>query len=248
MTSTVKAALPCDVFSASGSWVCEDPVPNGKNGRSALVWKGSQKMERPKVQLCSPEETCYEVVEVVNGSNGGAYGYMEVRPSTQAQYALLAQLDQYALDQAGTKCQEWFGKVLSADTIRSMYRPLVSDGGCVRLRFSLGTCNVWCVQPGGREYTDSCFNDIAAGCRVLPCVTVNGIYFKTRVMGLSLTCSDVLLYPSKSWPFHVSRPMSRGECPTGLPEHEDASLEVQSALPTLAPSLPQVVGSEVSTR
>jgi len=248
MTSTAKATLPCDVLSASGSWVCENPVPNGKNGRSALVWKGPQKTERPKVQLCSPEETCYEVVEVASSANGGAYGYMEVRPSTQAQYSLLAQLDQYALDQASTKCQEWFGKVLPTETIRSMYRPLVGDGGCVRLRLSLGSCNVWCVQPGGREYTDSCFEDIAAGCRVLPCVTVNGIYFKAREMGLSLTCSDVLLYPSKSWPFHLSQPMSRGEWPAGLPEHEDVSTEPQSTFPTLAPSLPQVVGSEVSTR
>ena len=210
-----KALLPSDALGLLSSWVCTSPVLSNKNSRSAFIWADEQRSSPPKIQLCLPEDPCFAVVSV-ESTESLVYALAKLR--TDAQYLFLARLDEYALELAQRKCSEWFGKTLAPEHIKGMYRPLVHQG-CVRLRLP-DTCNVWKASRNGKSYTDGCPRDLCAGGLLLPCVTLNGIYFKAREMGLSLTCSDALFFePAVPLPFHL--PAAFHESADPLPEHAE---------------------------
>jgi hypothetical protein len=220
---SVKAILPSEAAAACASWVCDDPVPNGRYGRSALLWKSAERRQRPKVQLCSPDEAFCRVAGVTIPEDG-KWGYVDATPVTESQFALLRTLDQFATELAHEKCVPWFGKPLPLEVVASMYKPILAQDKVVaRFRFDPSSCNIWCVQPGGRSYSDGSPSDLVAGAAFLPCLTVNGIYFKAREMGLSLTCTDMLVYPEAGWPFQLASPLvpDVSAAPATLPEHEE---------------------------
>ena len=223
VTMSAKALLPTEAASACASWRCDDPIPNGKHGRSALLWTNGERRQRPKVQLCTPDEPCCRVSGVVVPGDG-KWGYVDVTPTTESQCDLLETLDQFAMELAHKKCVAWFGKPLTLEVISTMYKPIMaSESAAARFRFDPANCSIWCVQPGGRSYANGSVADLVSGAVFLPCFTVNGIYFKAREMGLSLTCTDMLVYPTQNWPFHLATPLipDVSGFPNTLPEHED---------------------------
>lgn len=220
---SAKAILPTEAAAACTSWSCDDPIPNGKQGRSALLWKSAERRQRPQIQLCSPDETYCRISGVMIPEHG-KWGYVDVTPTTESQCALLQTLDQFTMELAHKKCVAWFGKPLTLEVIASMYKPILAqERPAARFRFDSDNCNIWCVQPGGRSYVGGTPADLVAGAAFLPCFTVNGIYFKAREMGLSLTCTDMLVYLEESWPFHLASPLVPDvlAIPTTLPEHEE---------------------------
>ena len=215
---TSKALLPVEFFSgAHAAWLCDTPSTAGKHGRSALIWSSAERNASPKLQLASPDEPGYRIERGPSESSTN-YMHIDAQPGNDNQRQVLGALDRYAIQQAEHNCKQWFGKSLSVDQLQSMYRPLLEESGFVRLRFSRASCNVWCVQNGG--YVPGTPSDLECGGRIMPCVTLNGIYFKAREMGLSLTCSDMLVFPVACFPFHVPASLLR-PTPVCLPEHED---------------------------
>lgn len=212
-----------EALAAMPHWVCDNPVQNGSNARSALIWDSTARKERPRLQLVQPEEPCFRVCGTESPSPNARWLHFDAMPGCDAQHVYLAHLDRYAMDVAEKRCAEWFGKPLSMDSIGAMYRPIVHpDRRTVRLRMPVDTCRVWCVGPNN-TYQPGTMEDITEGLTVLPCVTVNGIYFKAREMGLSLTCTDILVYSApEALPFHLLEPLQRAEPPDShLPEHEE---------------------------
>lgn len=218
-----KALLPSAVTSSLASWRCDDPVSNGKHGRSALLWSGAERRQRPKLQLCAPDDT-YCRLRKVHRPEAGRWAYLEISLTSDAQRDLLALLDHYAMGVAHKKCLPWFEKPLSLDAIGSMYKPICApESETLHIRFEPANCNIWRVLSDGVSYGGGADGDLAEGVSFLPCFTVNGIYFKSREMGLSLTCTDVLVYPAQEWPFHLNATLlpASASCGASLPEHEE---------------------------
>jgi hypothetical protein len=210
---TEKALLAAEALAQLDTWYCGGPVLNDKHSRSAFIWTDETRRKRPKIQLCSPEEPCCAVVSV---DVQDSVVYALVRPRTDAQHALLTRLDEFAIELVQRKCGEWFGKALTPEHIKGMYRPLIHRE-CLCLRMPVDACNVWKTSRNGKQYVEGCPRDLRAAGRILPCVTVNGIYFKAREMGLSLTCSDALFFaPAAPLPFHLPAAF---ETDDSLPEH-----------------------------
>ena len=224
-SSNKQMLLPHEVQKAACSWHCSDPCPNGKNGRSALIWSGVERTQRPLIQLCMPNEAC--TVENVDATANSRYMYIEIKPTTERQTALLHYLDRYACDLAENKCIEWFGKAFTAEQLQSMYRPLANnETNTYTLQVPLKDSSVWRVSEARCRYSVATLNDIQAGRRILPCISVNGIYFKTREMGLSVTCTALVVFDAtEPMPFHLGEGYEleddtfREET---LPEHEDS--------------------------
>lgn len=221
-----RTLLPHEVQSASAEWHCSDPRANTKNGRSALIWSDANRKFRPSIQLCMADDPAH-IVEGVEASTGSPYMFIQNKPGTNDQIALLHYLDQYACNLAEYNCNAWFDKNLTKEQIRSMYRPLVnSETNTVSLRLSLQSCSVWHVSEERCRYSAGSLDDIAVGCRVLPCISVNGIYFKAREMGLSVTCTALVVFEAKqAMPFHLGDSYTCEEeshdAGGSLPEHED---------------------------
>ncbi len=218
-----KAMLRTEVLAALPNWVCDNPIQNGANARSALIWDSRARKDRPRLQLVQPDEPCFRVCRTETPVPDARWRQFDAVPGCDAQQMYLARLDRYATDVAQRRCAEWFGKPLSEDSIGAMYRPIMHpDRRTLRLRLPVDSCRIWCVGPNN-TYQPGSLEDIAEGLTVLPCVTVNGIYFKAREMGLSLTCTDILVYSAPDvLPFHLLEPLQRAEPPDAhLPEHEE---------------------------
>lgn len=250
MEHSNKALLAHEFHEAS--WICDNPVPSGPGGRSAFLWSDAERSEKPKVQLCHPEnKPFYHVHSVSQSQSGKGYAYLHVAPGTAEQAQLLQQLDEYAIRQAEQNCLQWFGKALSLEHIQSMYSVILSPntGGC-KLRVDTSACNIWCVQPDGKNFTVGNHTHLRADARILPCITVNGIYFKAREMGLSLTCTEMLIYPETACSMRL--PAQLNLKPTclqvlDLPEHEEGGAEIASVISTATTASHKIIAnSQVS--
>ena len=89
----------------------------------------------------------------------------------------------------------------------------------VLLRFSPTTCNCWHSHSHSFTLTPLLRSTLESGARVSLCFSINGIYFKSRQMGLSITCTDMLIQPAVVCPFHYHAAL---DAEHALPEHEDA--------------------------
>lgn len=225
-----RTLLPQEVHEASKSWYCSEPYTNKKNGRSALIWSDAKRNYRPSIQLCMADEPSH-IVNGVEVSTSSSYMFLEVKPGTDEQFDLLNYLDRYAFDLAECNCNLWFGKNLTKEQIRSMYCPLInSETNTLTLRLPLRSCSVWKVSEARCRYSTGSLEDISIGCRVLPCISVNGIYFKAREMGLSVTCTALIVFESKKvMPFHLSEDYACEESDDTedcLPEHDDCDATI----------------------
>jgi hypothetical protein len=215
-----KASLLTNLAVDCAAWTCQDPVAHGK-GRSAFL-RGAQANAPPKVQLCSPGETPFVVERTAEA--GEEYMHVVVTPNENQAHSIAA-LDEYILSIAVQNCAKWFGKSLTAEQIRSMYTSTINpETQNLRLRVPCNCRNVWCISSDGTNYSRGTLDDLVPGCVITPCVSLNGIYFKTRAMGLSMTVTDLLVYPNcePAFTFHVAEPLARRAVKFELPEHEEA--------------------------
>lgn len=220
---SAQTLLPSEIKDQTSKWYCSDPTPNGKNGRSVHIWSTAQRNSRPQIQLCSADEAWF-TVEHMRPSTSGEYLFLDCVPGCPSQAASIDSLDEFALALVESKCSAWFGKSLTTEQIKSMYRPLLHNRK-VSLRVPIANCNVWKVSEARMSYSVDTLSGISPGCVVLPCITVNGIYFKTREMGLSITCTALLVYFQETrMPFHIDSRYSLDETPMrdALPEDDEA--------------------------
>jgi hypothetical protein len=217
-----KAQLYTAAAEAFSDWHLDDPISNVKQGRSVLLWSSAKREARPKIQVVLPSEAPLKVLSVEMPGPAGKWGSVEVLVESKELLGFLQQLDAYTIATASSKCHGWFGKALACEHLQTMHRPLVCDGR-LRLRIDAQTCRFWAARGREKKYVESCMADLQKGHLLLPCVSVNGLYFKAREFGLSVSCSDALIYPCEPMPFHL------GEGPEedGLPEHEDEERSVE---------------------
>ena len=188
-------------------WTISRPIADGRHGRSVLI-NGTDGYA-PKLQLADPTDDFFTIKEVQEQ-------HVLLEPGSSEQVELLEKLDAFAIEQALTHCADWFGKQLTADTIQSLYRPLTAEA--LRLRISR-SCNFYVLERD--RYRTVTITQLQEGQRVLPCVQINGMYFKTREMGLSLGCSDLLVrLPPQPWPFRLAATVQPASGCL-LPEHDE---------------------------
>uniref|UniRef100_A0A6C0C0D8 Uncharacterized protein n=1 Tax=viral metagenome TaxID=1070528 RepID=A0A6C0C0D8_9ZZZZ len=219
-----NALLPQQVSEATELWHCTDPHQNKKNGRSALIRSSAKGGHRPQLQLCTVDDPS-PIVKAVEVSTSTSHMFVELAPGTKEQFDVLYTLDSYALNLAESNCNAWFGKTLTKDQISSMYKPLInSQTNTLLLRVPMD-CSVWRVAKARQRYSTGSITDLCLGCHVLPCISINGIFFKTREMGLSVTCSALIMFQSTtSIPFHLDDGYAleeRDDNDNCLPEHYD---------------------------
>ena len=223
MTASNKAEVYTDVLFSNLTWTCDNPQQNSRRGLSVLLWKDEKRLEKPKIQLARPDEPFPTVKGLTAPSSQESPWFrLLLTLPTEEQKRFMQQLDAFAVDLASRKCREWFGKTLSTGEIQAMYRPLLqTEDSPLKLHVNRDQCNVWALHAKNL-YTASTFSSLSAGSNLLPCVTVNGMYFKAREMGLSLSCTDILVCPSETFPFTLNKHLSRAdknEAMDELPEH-----------------------------
>ena len=249
------ALLPNEVCFTD--WVISDPRIDVRGGRSAFFSLARGGGGAPKFQIGSDEDRqCVLVQEEPSPARVSSSPCWSVQSRTGEDQSLLAtmlaSLDDFAIHLAQSHSMKWFGKEISLESIASRYVPAGGHGGGVRVSPS---CNVYTmerdettfreaasIQDGIKHLLgcDASNCSTRVQCDVVPCFEVRGIYFKTREMGVSVTCSDLLILPPrKVWPFRLSRALTLSTAPllwehtaeeTHTQQHEDEETKIKNEL------------------
>lgn len=121
----------------------------------------------------------------------------------------LNKLDEQNVQTALKNSQDWFKKSLDVEAIKNMYvylvKPPSKDGlkSTVRVKVKTGDSyptNIFIVQSaegGSLSYTRGSADDLTKNCKCMVMCESVGLWFMSRQFGMSLTATDILVWPTK---------------------------------------------------
>jgi len=135
---------------------------------------------------------------------------LDVTINSDKVVAMLRELDVRNVDEAVKHSKEWFNKECSRSSIENMYYPLLRDSNNdgppqTRTKVNVGeTRPVWVLVANGSiqsdelDCTDGGQQDLTRNSRALVIIETNGLWFSNSGFGMSLTATDVVVWPSSS--------------------------------------------------
>lgn len=122
----------------------------------------------------------------------------------------LSDLDNKNLEMAIKQSPEWFRKQVDADAIKMMYVPLQKQPSkpdmkpTVRVKVKCGDypTNIYLVQNSDSEsgnitYTKGTPEDLTRNVKCLVIAETVGLWFMSRQFGMSLTATEILVWPNR---------------------------------------------------
>lgn len=206
----MKASLYTDV--SFQQWTIGVLQNSSQSGRSVHFWSDTSLATKDKIQLAAHGENLPTLKLLEKDT-------VEFTPGTEQQLSYLQSLDTFALELLTANSSSWFGKSFSSENLASMQTSIMSSTGKWRCRLP-STCNIW-YSLNGNTCTHTSSKSLESGMKCIPCFTVNGLYFKSHTMGLSLSITDMLVYPvQEKLPFNLQQALTVANYPD-LPEHEE---------------------------
>ena len=121
----------------------------------------------------------------------------------------LERLDDKNVQTAIKQSPEWFRKQVDADAVKQMYVPLAKSPAkpdlkpTVRVKVKCGDypTNIYVVQDtdsdGNLHYAKGTPDDLARNVKCLVMVETVGLWFMSRQFGMSLTATEILVWPNR---------------------------------------------------
>lgn len=200
MTSGPKdesTMLYSKVHSSVNEWALSIPRTNSRaTGRSVTICASATSTAPPCVQLVGDADPPLYLARSVPRSGG----YLHFQVECAELLDFFGMLDEYARHVAVEKCEEWFGKKMSAESIATMHKPLVThDNGVaiVSVRLSGTRTQTWKCRVEGEQMKCARgeLEDVTHNACYWPTVYIGGLYFMHRNFGITLLCKDILMFP-----------------------------------------------------
>lgn len=134
---------------------------------------------------------------------------LELTIESSALLKFLEDIDAKNIDTAITSTQDWFKKSLDPHQINNMYVKLVKEPAkvgakpTVRVKVKCGDypTNIFVVEGEGKDdnlnYRKGSPEDLTRDVRCLVRVETVGLWFMSRQFGMSLTATDILVWPTR---------------------------------------------------
>ena len=134
---------------------------------------------------------------------------LELTIESPALLGFLEGLDTKNVDTAINSTQDWFRKTVDPDQIRNMYVKLVKEPQkvdnkpTVRVKVKCGEypTNIYLVQDsdadGNLTYSKGTPDDLSRNVKCLVMVETVGLWFMSRQFGMSLTATEILVWPNR---------------------------------------------------
>lgn len=168
-----------------------------------------------------PEElmrAVYGVSDPLAGQDGSKKRTLDLSIDSDELLSFLTRLDENNLTAAQHYTSEWFKRSLDQQSIRSFYNPIVKPGRegfrpTARTKIvidqeSPNKTQFFVVRKEAQqtdlqnasieEYEPGTMHDIEKGCRVLPIVETPGLWFAQNSFGMTLNCTHILIFPSRT--------------------------------------------------
>lgn len=215
-------------------FVFTEPLVNKRGGRAVYVYRSETQRHPPKVQLCLDGETQLRAPFGANsyednaGGGGSASGRMNLAFAVESPglQQFFEDLDVFVQKVAFQNCQSWFKKFLTETEVASMYRPCLSPNEknyapLVRTKINMSPPNqvrVW--RARGNRVEEGSPDDVQRTARFMPVVSLSGLWYLSRLFGVTLTCTDLVVFPdtSKIFPFRTALQITGDSLPEGPAE------------------------------
>lgn len=190
-------------------WVYQEPRKNPKNGMNVYIKDGVHAgATNPRMQM--DRSSCPFGVQ--DGMEEGARKNLELSVSSESMREWATALDNYNTDWITANCPALFKKEMSRATVETLYRPVLTPASnpsycpLIRLKINSGgraATNVMIVVDEGDatrplRWKTGSLDDLTQHCRVLPIVEVVGLWFVSKMCGMTIVATDLLVYPQKT--------------------------------------------------
>lgn len=121
----------------------------------------------------------------------------------------LQNLDEQNIKTAVNSSQEWFRKEMDFNSIKPMYVPLAKEAqkkdqkATVRVKVKCGDypTNIYVVEDvddnGNITYSKGSVDDLTKNVKCLVMAETVGLWFMSRQFGMSLTATDIMVWPNR---------------------------------------------------
>lgn len=193
----------------------KDPVVNKYKSVTVYVQESATSTRRPRYQLTSHEETrlkCpYGISEPFEDSKkNDSRKSLDISIDNPDLKAALLALDEHNKQVAFENCERWFKRPMPKEQIAFMYQSLVrpdrSGKGyteTVRTKVTLDNSEratrffTLIENPDGSvSYRQEKSSIIKNGSRIIPIIEVGSLWFTSKQFGMTLECTDVIVFPS----------------------------------------------------
>lgn len=132
---------------------------------------------------------------------------LEVTIESEDLLKFLQKLDEHNKTIAHKMSESWFKKQLDMDQIKNMYVPLVKEPTKegekhtvrVKVKCAEYPTNIFAVRSDKEvfEYEKSTHNDLTKNVKCMVMAETVGLWFMSRQFGMSLTATDIVVWPNK---------------------------------------------------
>jgi hypothetical protein len=189
-------------------WDISSLEVNKNGGKSCFIYTSSDDKTSPRIQLCRDDEVQLKSPFGLNSYNDSPSDRknLEFSVTTPELEAFFRKVDEFALQTAKENSERWFKKSLSEEEIKSMYKPCLTENNSgypptVRSKVAINNASqktrIWKVKElpdGTREYEEGVPEDLSRNNRYIPIIAVGGVFFMQRIFGVSLTCTDIMVF------------------------------------------------------
>jgi len=179
---------------------------SGKQGGQVFVNVNESTRDSPRFQLPQGRVPFGARVPQQDGGSTNAYPshnmeFSVVRTGALAEWCKAVDESnlKFVVDQQRTLFPK--AKNLTEDAIKAFYRTMLQQSSneeydpLMRIKIK-GETNVYIAR--GDDMVEGTVDDIKPGCEVVPIVRVSGLWFVSKNFGMTLSATDVLVYPKRA--------------------------------------------------
>jgi hypothetical protein len=219
-----RTPLASELIAEMPTWHYKKPERNKSGGFASYITRNAGSVDRIFFQAtahegelrCAAPFGISELFDKTKEPNNKRNLELSVRSPKLREF--LSALDENTIDQAVRNYEEWFNsdkkrKPLTPEDIRGYYRPLLQEGPNDKEYDPLFRTKVNIADPkvlrvfvfdGMKDGCMMCrvgrLSDVSKFVEVVPIIEVVGLWFMTKQFGVSLQCSDVVVFPKASRP------------------------------------------------
>ena len=204
----------------------QPPQKNAKGGMNAFLDLSPTDRKCPHFQLAEKMRVPFGIRRKdYNDDESNPRKNMEISMDEEDIVAFFNKVDQHVLTQASENSIEWFKskEKIDVETLRErVYKETCkpsSEGFAPLLRVkvtdTMGHTPTRIIiatkkdTEGIYRYSPGTIDDVTPNSHVTPIIKLAGIWFVSKSFGISLNCTDLLVYPGEkhsAFPFQVSDP------------------------------------------
>ena len=187
--------------------VYKDPVKNSRGGLNGYMDTSSENRSNPRFQL----EKCRTPFGISDRQQDSEFARknLELSCDSEKMLAFFKAFDQQNVKEASKNSESWFKKSLSEEALGdTLYRWTAQESKegkyapLVRIKISetgRKPTNIYIVYEdadGKQKYRKGSADEIVKDSFVVPIIEVGGLWFVSKGFGMTLSATDLLVYPA----------------------------------------------------